>query len=136
MSAPLSLRRSARPGEQGFTLIELLIAIAILAMAAGGVMAVFAAATRSHARAVDGTEAAVIATGLVAEARAEFREPGGPAERHDVKIPGKRRYTYDRECIPLDRAGDEVLLRIRIRWWRRGREAHLDFNTIIFRKAD
>jgi type II secretion system protein I len=130
------LRSVPRRGGRGFTLIELLVAIAILAMAAGGVMAVFAAATRSHARAVHGTEAAVIATGLVAEARAEFRESGGPAEIHDAKVPGKRRYTYDRECYPLDVAGDEVLLRIRIRWARRGRETHLDFDTIIFRKAE
>ncbi len=117
-------------------MIELLIAIAILAMAAGGVMAVFAAATRSHARAVDGTEAAVIATGLVAEARAEFRERGGPPERRNVKIPGKRRYTYDRQCFPLDAVGDEVLLRIRVHWSRRGRNTHFDFETIIFRKAE
>ena len=121
---------------RGFTLIELLIAIAILAMASGGVMAVFAAATRSHARAVDGTEAAVIASGLVAEARAEFRERGGPPPRQGIKVPGKRRYSYDRECFPLDGEGDEVLLRIRVYWSRRGRETHLDFDTIIFRKAD
>jgi type II secretory pathway pseudopilin PulG len=117
-------------------MVELLVAIAILAMAAGGVMAVFAAATRSHSRAVDGTEAAIIATGLVAEARAEFRDPGGPPERAGVKVPGKWRYTYDRICYPLDAKGDEVLLRIRIRWSRRGRETYLDFDTIAFRKAE
>ena len=99
-------------------------------------MAVFAAATRSHSRAVDGTEAAVIATGLVAEARAEFRDAGGPPEKVDVKVSGKPRYTYDRICYPLDVKGDEVLLRIRIRWSRRGRETHLDFDTIAFRKVD
>jgi len=136
VSAPPILRGPARPVARGFTMIELLVAIAILAMAAGGVMAVFAAATRSHARAVDGTEAAVIATGLVAEARAEFRERGGPPERRDVRVPHKPRYTYDRECYPLDAAGDEMLLRIRVRWSRRGRETHLDFDTIIFRKAE
>jgi type II secretion system protein I len=136
VSALPRLPRSIRPAERGFTLIELLIAISILAMAAGGVMAVFAAATRSHARAIDGTEAAVIATGLVAEARAEFRKRGGPPERKNVRIPGKRRYTYDRECFPLDAAGDEVLLRIRVYWSRRGKNTHLDFDTIIFRKAE
>ncbi len=136
MSALAAARRPPLRHDGGFTLIELLIAIAILAMAAGGVLAVFAAAARSHARAVDGTEAAVIATGLVAEARAEFRRRGDPPERHDVKVPGKRRYTYDRECYRLDAAGDEVLLRIRVRWSRRGTETHLDFDTIIFRKVE
>ena len=136
MSAAPRIPRSARRGHRGFTMIELLVAIAILAMASGGVLAVFAAATRSHARAIDGTEAAIIATGLVAEARTEFRERGGPPERQDVKIPGKPRYSYDRECFPLDDSGDEVLLRIRVHWSRRGNETHLDFDTIIFRKAE
>ena len=65
-----------------------------------------------------------------------WSESGGPPERHDVRIPHKPRYSYDRECYPLDRNGDEVLLRIRVRWSRRGRETHLDFDTIIFRKAE
>jgi prepilin-type N-terminal cleavage/methylation domain-containing protein len=132
---PYTRRRTPR-AARGFTLVELLVAIGILAMAAGGVIAVFAAATRSYVRGIDGTEAALIASSLVAEARTAFWERDCLKDASDMKVPGKPRYTYDLTYYELDRAGDEVLMRVRVRWSERGRETHLDFDTILFRKAE
>lgn len=120
----------------GFTLIEVLIAVAILSLGMMGVLAVFAAATESHRRAVDGAEAAMIATSLAAEARARFREPGCLVPVTDAAVPQRPRYRYDIEYIPLDADGDEVLMQIRVRWAERGRSAGLAFQTVLFRKQD
>lgn len=125
----------------GFTLIEILIAVLVLNMAIMGVMAVFAAATRSHVRGVHETEAAIIATSVTAEARSAFRDRMTLPTASGAKVPGKPRYSYDIEYIDLgskgdDRKGTEVLMRVRVRWTVGGRGASLAFDTILLRKMN
>ncbi len=117
-----------------FTLIEILVAISILSIAMMGVMAVFASAARSHQRGVDGTEAAIIATGIAAEARAVFVERGSLVPVLNNAVHGNPRYFYDIEYIDLDKTGDEVMMRIRVGWSRRGRRTSEVFDTILMRK--
>ncbi len=108
----------------------------VLNMAMMGVMAVFVAATGSHQRGVDGTEAAIIATSVAAEARADFRDRASLPVASGVKVPGRPRYSYDIEYIDLDGMGDEVMMRVRVRWAARGRGASVLFETILMRKLD
>lgn len=125
-----------RAGARAFTLLEILIAVAILAFGMAGVLAVFAAAAGSHRRAVDEMEAAMVASGLAAEARARFRGRGELVPRIGIKVPGKPRYRCDVDYFPLDEEGDEVLMEIDVRWKERGRGAALVFHTILLRQTD
>ncbi len=119
-----------------FTLIEVLIAVGIFATAFAGVFAVLAAGAESRRRAEDGTEASLIATSLVAEARARFREPGQLRNVTGRTWPTNPRYMFDLEYIQLDKVGDEVFMRVRVRWLRGGSTRSLDFDTILLRKLD
>ena len=128
--------RSAFRVGPGFTLVELLIAVALLSTAMMGIMAVFAAAANSHRAGVDGTEAAIIASSVVAEARTVFREAGMLTPAEGLKWPGRPRYSYDIEYVPLDKAGDELLMRVVVRWSVRGRGSSRAFDTILLRRMD
>ncbi len=105
-------------------------------MAFAGVFAVLAAGTESRRRAEDGTEATIIATSLVAEARARFREPGSLRPVKDGLWPTNRLYSFDLDYIPLDRDEEEVFMRVRVYWLRGGKRRHIDFDTILLRKLD
>ena len=122
--------------RRGFTLIEVIIALGIFAAAFAGVFAVLAAGAESLRRAQDGTEAAVIATGLVAEARARFRRSGSLKDVEGAEWPTNPRYTFDLRYIQLDRYGDELHMRVLVYWLRRGSRRHVDFDTILLRKMD
>ena len=119
-----------------FTLIEVLIAVGIFATAFAGVFAVLAAGAESRRRAEDGTEAAIIATSLAAEARARFREAGSLTPVKDRPWPTNPRYAFDLDYIPLDKDGEEVFMRIRVHWLRGGERRHVDFDTILLMKLD
>jgi prepilin-type N-terminal cleavage/methylation domain-containing protein len=122
--------------RRGFTLVEVLIAVGVFTVAFGGVFAVLAAGAESRRRAEDGTEASLIATSLVAEARARFREPGPLPTVSGRPWPTNPRYAFSLDYIQLDKAGDEVFMRVRVRWLRGGSGRHLDFDTILLRKLD
>lgn len=122
--------------RRGFTLLEVIIAVGIFAAAFAGVFAVLAAGAESRRRAEDGTEAAVIATGLVAEARARFRQSGSLRPVRGVAWPTNPRYTFDLDYIQLDKYGDELYMRVRVNWLRGGSRRYVDFDTILLRKMD
>jgi prepilin-type N-terminal cleavage/methylation domain-containing protein len=124
-----------RGAGRGFTLLEVLIAVGILVMGMTGVLAVFATATRSHGRAVHSTESAIIATSLVSEARARFRESGSLIPVVGGKYPGKDRYAYDIDYVYLDKDADEALMRVTVRWAERGEGVHYTFDTILLKKT-
>lgn len=127
---------SALRDRCGFTLVEILIAVAIFSLGMMGILAVFGAATESHRRAVDGAEAAMIASSVASEARARFRGAGSLVPVIDAKVEGKPRYRYDVEYVQLDDSADEVLMHIKVRWTERGRGSFLSFYTILFRKQE
>ena len=129
-------REETAPPGRGFTLLEVIIAVGLFAAAFGGVFAVLAAGAESRRRAEDGTEAAVIATSLVAEARARFRSPGPLREVEGREWPANPRYTFDLRYIQLDVDGDELFMRVRVNWLRGGSRRYVDFDTILLRKMD
>ena len=130
--------RGERAAERtrAFTLLEVLVAIGVFAAAFGGVFALLAAGAESRRRAEDGTQAALIATSLVAEARARFREPGSLRPVSEKTWPADPRYSFSLDYIQLDRAGDEVFMRVRVHWLRGGGRRSIDFDTILLRKLD
>ncbi len=112
------------------------MAVGIFSVAFAGVFAVLAVGAESRRRAEDGTEAAVIATSLVAEARARFKEAGSFREVKDQPWPTNPRYSFDLGYIPLDRDGEEIFMRVRVYWLRGGKRRHVDFDTILLRKLE
>jgi len=128
---------NVRGGAPGFTLVEVLVAMAILVTGMVGVLAVFATATRSHARAVHSIEAANIAAGVVAEARARFRGTGTLPTGTAEKVPGKPRYTYDVKYVGgWDKNDEELLMIVGVTWLERGRDSTTEFTTILVKKSE
>ena len=69
-AAATILRRPSR--REGFSLLEVLIAMVILTVGATSLIALFAAASRTHKRAIDRTRAALVAEGLFADVQARY----------------------------------------------------------------
>jgi prepilin-type N-terminal cleavage/methylation domain-containing protein len=126
----------------GFTLVEVLVALGVLAVGIGGVMALFAGAAGTHRRAVEETAAAIIADTVIAEQRALFsRRPGSePAVQDRVPVPGYELYTVS--LLPFVLARDEasgvavqVYLEVRVHYMSRGRERTTSYRTVFYRQA-
>ncbi len=121
----------------GFTLVEILIALMVLAVGLTCIFALFAAATRSHKRAVDSTRAALLARKVFAEKRALLYNPDPPASAQDLSDPDfPDLYTYDIQLIPLSNDRDTFLMRVRVKWKVQGRDESEIFESMVSRKPD
>lgn len=72
--------RHSYAGHSGFSLMEVLIAMAILTFGATSLIALFAAGSTTHKRAVDRTRAALVAEELFSEVQARYRLESEPRE--------------------------------------------------------
>ena len=127
----------AHPVRQGFTLIEVLVALMILAVGLVSVFALFAAAARSHKRAVDEERASMLAQKVIAEVRAKLTAPNPMPLAKDLSDPDfPDVYKYDVELVPLSKEKDTFILRVRVKWPVQGREESELFETMISRKPD
>ncbi len=130
--ARMRLRRNP-----GFTLVEVLIALMVLAVGLTCVFALFAAATRSHKRAVDSARAALLARKVFAEKRALLYNPDPPTGVNDLSDPDfPDLYTYDIQLLPLSNDRDTFLMRVRVKWKVQGREESEIFESMVSRKPD
>jgi type II secretion system protein I len=75
------------PRRAGFTLIEVLIALAVFTVGAAGLLSLYAAAASTHRRAVDRTNAALVAEKVLAMASVLYRV----GERPEDIVAGVRR---------------------------------------------
>ena len=134
---------SARPAR-GMTLIEVMMAFAILVTGLVSVFALLSAGMRTHKRAINETEAGLLAASLLDETRADFFN--GKDVSTDVKdnfteskdSPG---YQYNRKIVSLepartgaiyDSANREFYVRVEVRWSEQGENKSVAVDTIMF----
>lgn len=122
--------------RQGFTLVELLIALGILVLGMTGIFAVYLSATQQHARAVDNTNVAVAATGMLETARkAVAQDPTFDITKPKTgSVPGMRSYSYTMSFKKLDADGLRVLIELELTWKRRGEPQVHVFRTVALRE--
>jgi Tfp pilus assembly protein PilV len=128
--------------RRGFSLLEVVVAMGVLAMGIGGVMALFVAAAAAHQQAVTETTAAVIADSVIAEQRAAFdrnRYGAGPVEVREQPVPGYELYTVSVLPTVLAREPEtgrvvHVYLEVTVHYQLRGAKRSVTYRTILFRE--
>ena len=143
-----------RGRARGFTLMEVMVALGVLALGIGGVLAMFTGAAAIHRRALDETAAAIIAESAAAEFRAEFNADAVRAEASaDVSrrkyqdpvaverepVPGFPLYSCSLRPTVLERERQtgravQVYLEVAVVWQRRGAPHEEVYRTILFRE--
>ncbi len=127
--------------RRGFTLIEVLVALGILALGIGGVMAIFVAASATHRRALDETTAAIIAETVIAEQRAAFNRSHSddPVPLDHAPVPGYELYRVSVRPVALAR--DPLLgrtvhmyLEVEVHYNSQGRPRSETYRTVLFRE--
>lgn len=129
---------------RGMTLIEIMVAFAILVVGLVSIFAMLNAALRSHKRAMNETEAAIVAESVIADLRAEFqrgrivRSDGKGMFEPSVDFPD---YTVRKTIVPLEPArkgvagagGDrEFFVRVEVRWSSQGDNKSINVDSILF----
>ena len=128
--------------RSGFTLIELMVALGVLALGIGGVLAMFMGAAATHRRALDETTAAIIAEGTIAEARAEFNRSrfSEPLPKSGLQqAPGFPMCSYEVRSVILERdpatgRAVQVYVEVVVGWQRKGKQRQEIYRTILFRE--
>ena len=129
--------------RRGMTLIEILMAFAILVAGLTGIFALLLTGMHSHQRAVNETDASILAASVLADTRGEFfNDKEVRTDGKDTFKPCKDNpmYSYNRTIIALDtRKGAEGIVdreyfvRVEVRWSERGENKSLNVDTIMFR---
>jgi Tfp pilus assembly protein PilV len=134
------MRRPAR----GMTLIELMISFAILVFGLVSIFAMINAALRSHKRAMNETDAAIVAESVLADLRSSFQR--GQVPRSDGKaffepVDGFDGYSVNRTIVSLEPkrrevaalGGDrEFFVRVEVRWSNEGDNKSIYVDSIMF----
>jgi len=125
-----------RRRRAGFTLMEILISLGILVVGMTGIYGVYLSATQQHAQAVDRTNAAIAARGLLENARMAIAtnpraDLGKPLTG---RVPGMEDYEYSMTFTRLDDSGLRVLVELTLEWRRRGNPVKHRFRTVALRQ--
>lgn len=127
--------------RRGFTLVEVMVALGVLAVGIGGVLAMFAAAASTHRRALNETITAIIADSVLAEQRARFNRNRWSEPMPLAKEPaaGYDLYSYSVHPTTLAREPEtgrtvHLYLEIEVHYQRRGRGRSKVFRTVLFRE--
>jgi len=142
MSARLIFPSRRRPAR-GMTLIEVMISFAILITGLVSIFAILNAGFRTHKRAINETEASILADSILSEMRSEFSNGHVPNHDHgnfheSIDYPG---YYYSRTVVLLEptrrgqdqRAGDrEYFVHVDVRWSEQGDDKSIGVDTVMF----
>lgn len=128
--------------RRGFSLLEVVVAMGVLALGIGGVMAIFVAAAAAHRQAVEETAVAIIADTVIAEQRAAFdrnRYVEGPVEVRERPVPGQELYAVSVMPTVLAREPEtnrvvHVYLEVTVHYQHRGVRRSTVYRTILFRE--
>ena len=138
------LPAGSRRSQRGMTLIELLMAFAILVTGLVSIFALISAGMRSHKRAVNETEAGIVASSILSEIRADLfagkdmKSDGTDTFLESADYPG---YQYNRRLLSLDPvrggisadlANREYFVRVTVRWSEQGENKSIGVDTIMF----
>jgi len=140
----MSLAAYRSRSQRGMTLIEIMVAFGILVVGLVSIFAMLNAAMRSHKRAMNETEAAIVAESVLADLRAEFQR--GRIVRSDGKglfdtSPDFPDYAVRKTIIPLEPArkgvagagGDrEFFVRVEVRWSSEGDNKSVHVDSVLF----
>lgn len=131
----------------GMTLVEVMISVGILLTGLTAVFALLLTAAASARRAKHETDAAAIASSVLADLRGEFSHgnaPAGDAPGSFQTSPDNPEYQFNRAIVPLDPArkgaapggpaGKEFFVRVEVRWQQQGDNKSIKVDTIMFRK--
>jgi Tfp pilus assembly protein PilV len=142
----MSVLRSAsfKRRPRGMTLVEVMVSFAILIAGLVTIFAILNAAIRSHKRAVNETEAAIVAESIIAELRAEFfrghvpRTDGPTTFNASTDYPV---YSYNRNILAMEAprsgvdralADREYFVRVEVRWSDQGDNKSIKVDTVMF----
>jgi len=106
------------------------------------VLAMFMGAAATHRRALDETTAAIIAEGVIAEARAEFNRSrfSEPLPKSGLQpAPGFPMCNYEVNSAVLERdpatgRAVQVYVEVIVTWLRKGKQRQEVYRTILFRE--
>ncbi|HYG75918.1 MAG TPA: prepilin-type N-terminal cleavage/methylation domain-containing protein [Planctomycetota bacterium] len=129
---------------RGMTLIEVMISFAILVTGLVSIFAILNAGFRSHKRAVNETEAAILADSVLSELRAEFARGNEPTSDRNGTFhehPDFPNYAYSRIIEPLEKerkgiqqagANTSFFTRVVVRWSDQGDDKSIAVDTVMF----
>ena len=127
--------------RRGFSLVEVMVAMGVLAVGIGGVLALFAIATANHRRALDETITAMIGNTVISEQRAAFNRNryAEPVAVSKQPVPGYEMHTCSVTPTVLGREPEtgrtvHLYLEVGVHYQRRGRERTVVFRTVLFRE--
>ncbi|MEM7260703.1 MAG: prepilin-type N-terminal cleavage/methylation domain-containing protein [Planctomycetota bacterium] len=128
--------------QAGFSLLEIIIALGILAVGIASAIALFAAATAAHKRAIDRTHAAAIAEQTFADVESALARgvtpdeiaARPPLEGIQENYPGYQVVIGFFE-VSGPTADDELLVEVRVQWSFRGGDREEIFQQLVVRSA-
>jgi len=127
--------------RSGFSLIEVLVAMGVLVLGIGGVLAIFFAAADTHRRALTETTTAIIADSVIAEQRAAFNRNryGEPLPIKEEPVPGYELYSCS--VLPTAVGRDpqtgrttHLYLEVVVHYQHRGQKRRAVYRTVFFRE--
>ena len=101
----------------GYSLIEVLAAVAIAAVAFGGIVGLLHVAGSSQRMAVNRIKMALMARTIIDEIRLDARLGKEPREVTAGEHPFYKRFHYELDALPLDPFDREHLILLNIRWY-------------------
>ena len=126
--------------QAGFSLLEIIVALGILAFGIASAIALFAAATAAHKRAIDRTHAAAIAEQAFADiesALARGVDPEAIVESPPLSEIQRNFPGYDVTvaffAVDGSTAEDELLIEVTVNWKFRGSDRAEVFRQLIVR---
>ena len=135
------VNRSAR----GMTLIEVLFALVILVAGLLIILAILSTGFQAHKRAVNETEAGMVAASVLDSTRAEFFRGNLPlsnAKNVFTESEDFPKYKFNLQIMALEpgrkgtssgSAGREYFVRIEVQWSDRGDRKSIKVDTVMFR---
>lgn len=134
----MTMPSRARPDAAGFSLIEVLIAMLVLSVGAGSLLALFAAGASTHRRAVDRTNAALIAESVMSELRSSYQH-GMDAEAVVATVKARlpeEQGSYRYDVLLFHPEGDEwaeteLYARVTVRWRTGGSDRAESFHAVL-----
>lgn len=126
------------------TLVEVLMAFAILVVGMIVIFAILNAGFRAHKRAINETEASLVAASVTSELRAEFfrgRTPRSDPPDAWHESSDYPRYKYRKVIVPLETArrgldeaaaDREFFVRVLVRWSELGENKSISVDTIMY----